>query len=169
MAIDPNLRTKIEAELRMGKKPRELAEKYTEVAYPTINNWSKKIRKESEEREVDGLLSYDEVTLKHVVDEAKKVAPVPEAKKVEKLVDDAVGLKRLEEKSRGVAFTILSQVEAALALKSEPNMKMLKEAAGIVSTLHTALFNKNVTQVMVNNQTNISTERREIFKSSLGA
>ena len=169
MAIDPNLRTKIEAELRMGKKPRELADKYEGVSYPTINNWYKKIQEEEAEKEVDELLQYDEVTLKHVVDEAKKVAPTLEAKKVEKLVDDAVGLKRLEEKSRGVAFTILSQVEAALAIESEPNMKVLKEAAGIVSTLHTALFNKNVTQVNVMNQNNISTEKREIFKSSLKA
>ena len=168
MAIDPKLRMKIEAELRMGKRPRELADRY-DVSYPTVMGWKRKLDEGLSDEDVDELLKYDEVTLHQVVDAVKESAPVLEAKKVEKLVDDVSGLKRLEEKTRELSLEILNKVEVALSLEGEPNMKTLREAAGIVSTLHTALFSKNTTQVLVNNTTNISSEKREIFKSSLKA
>jgi hypothetical protein len=168
MAIDPKTRTKIEAELRLGKRPKELAEKY-DISYGTISGWNKKIQEEQADADIDTLLEYDEVTLHHMAEEIKEIAPLPEAKKVEKLVDDVVGLQRLEEKTRSVSFSILNSVEAYLAVQAEPNLKELKEAATIVSTLHTALFNKNVTQVNVLNNNNIDTEKRSIFKSSLKA
>ena len=168
MAIDPTIKTKIEAELRLGKKSRELSEKY-DVPYVTINAWNKKIKSEQADIDVDTLLEADEVTLHHVADEIKKSAPLPEAKKVDKLVKDVVGMQRLEEKSREVSFSILNKVENYLALQTEPNLKELREAATIVSTIHTALFNKNTTQVNVMNNNTISTEKREIFKSNLKA
>jgi len=171
MAIDPNLRMKIEAELRLGKKARELSEKY-EVPYVTVNKWRKTITAQQADADIDDLMQYDEVTLHHMAEELKKTgAPLPAQKQVEKAVGDVIGLSRLEEKTRTTAFSILNKVEAALQVMSEPNLKELGQAANIVSTLHTALFNKNTTQVNVlnNNTTNISAEKREIFKSSLKA
>ena len=166
--IDQQMKMKIEAELRLGKKAKALSEKY-DIPYVTINNWEKKIRKEIADVDVDELLQYDEVTLHHMAEEIKEYAPLPEAKKAEKLVKDVVGLKRLEEKTRSTAYSILNQVEAAIALMEEPNLKELQIAGNIVSTLHTALFNKNSTQINVMNQNNISTEKREIFRSNLKA
>ena len=170
MAIDPKLRMKVEAELRLGKKPKELSEKY-EVPYATVISWARKIREEQADADIDELLQYDETTLHHIAEEIKKEAPLPAQKQVEKAVGDVIGLGRLEEKTRATAFSILNKVEAALQVMSEPNLKELGQAANIVSTLHTALFNKNTTQVNVlnNNTTNISAEKREIFKSSLKA
>ena len=166
MAIDPLIRTKVEAELRLGKRPKELSGKY-DVPYVTINSWDKKLRTEQADADVDELVEYDEVTLHHMADEIKKSAPLPEAKKVDKLVGDVVGLQRLEEKTRSVSFSILNKVEAYLAIQEEPNLKELREAATIVSTIHTALFNRNSTQINVMNNNNISAEKRDIFKSSL--
>ena len=166
IAIDPQLRMKVEAELRLGKKARELSESYG-IPYPTIRIWAKKLEAEQADADIDELLQYDEVTIHSMAEEMKKEAPLPEVKKVEKLAKDVMGLQRLEEKTRSTAYSILNQVEAAIALMGEPNLKELQIAGNIVSTLHTALFNKNSTQINVMNQNNISTEKREIFKASL--
>ncbi len=168
MAIDQSTRMKVEGELRLGKKSKELAEKYG-IPYVTIRGWAKKIESMQADEEVDKLLEYDEVTLHTMVAELESMPSKVEVKKAVKLVDDAVGLQRLEEKTRSIAFTILNGVEGYLALETELGLKDYREAAGIVSTLHTALFSKNTTQVNVLNNNTISNERRDIFKSSLGA
>jgi len=168
MAIDESLRLKIEAELRLGKKPKELSEKYG-VPYVTINGWNKKLKAERENAEVDALLEVDESVLHHIADEVKKDAPLPEAKKVEKLVGQVDGLKRLEDKTRELSLSILNQVSNYLALQEEPNMRDLKDAATIVTTIHNAMFNKASTQVNVMNSTTINTEKREIFRANLKA
>jgi len=169
MAIDQSTRMKIEAELRLGKKAKELSEKHG-IPYVTIRVWAKKINSEQADIDVDELIQYDETTLHGMVEEIKATAPTKvEVKKAEALVNDIIGLQRLEEKTRSVSFSILNKVEAYLAIQSEPNLKELREAAGIVGVLHTALFNKNTTQVNVMNNNNISGEKREIFKASLGA
>ncbi len=168
MAIDQSTRMKVEGELRLGKQSKELSEKYG-IPYVTIRGWAKKIEAMQADEDVDKLITYDEVTLHTMVTDLESMPSKVEVKKAVKLVDDAIGLQRLEEKTRSIAFTILNGVEGYLALETELGLKDYREAAGIVSTLHTALFNKNTTQVNVLNNNNISSEKREIFKSSLGA
>ena len=169
MAVDESLRMKVYAELRLGKKPKELSEKY-DMPYQTINVWNNKIKKEMANTDVDMLLEADEVTLHQVANQLKESAPMPEAKKVDKLVKQVDGLKRLEEKTRSISMSILNEVQSYLALQGEPNMRDLKDAASIVTTIHNAMFNKANTQINVmNNNTNISGEKREIFRANLKA
>ena len=168
MAIDSATKIKVEAELRLGKSSKEMSDKY-DIPYPTVNSWKKKILLAQEEEEIKEVLSYDAVTLHHVVDKLKDEMSLNEAKKAEKLIGNAIGLKRLEEKSRTLSYSILNHVEDYFKMRPDPKLKELKEAASIVSMLHSALFNKNTTQVNVMNNNNISTEKRDIFKSSLKA
>ena len=168
MAIDQSTRMKVEAELRLGKKSKELSEKYG-LPYITIRGWAKKIESMQADEDIDKLITYDEGTLHNMVEELATMPNKAEVKKAVKLVDDAVGLQRLEEKTRSIALTILKGVEGHLAFETDLQLKDYREAAGIVSTLHTALFSKNTTQINVLNNNNISSEKREIFKSSLGA
>ncbi len=171
MAVDQSTRIKVEAELRLGKPSKDLAQKYS-IPYATIRSWAVKLDSAMSDDDVNDILGFDETTLHTVVEDLKQSkASMPEVAKVEKLIESVVGLQRLEEKTREISLTILNKVEAFLEQKEEPNLRDLRDAAGIVSTLHTSLFNKNSTQVNVlnNNTNNISTEKREIFKSSLGA
>jgi len=172
MAIAPEIRTKIMAELRLGKKSRELSEKY-EVSYPTIRNWEKRLEEELADADIDTLLEYDEVTIHKVADELKKEATGGasniEIKKVEKLVDDVIDLNRLGEKFRALAWKIANEVETKVS-NEDLSMKELQLAGGIVSSMYGSIFNRNTTQVNVMNQTNVvSSEKREIFKASLKA
>ncbi len=93
---------------------------------------------------------------------AKKIEAMQADEDVDKLLEyDEVTLHTMVED--------LSVMPNNLALESDLALKDYREAAGIVSTLHTALFSKNTTQVNVLNNNTISNERRDIFKSSLGA
>jgi transposase-like protein len=160
-------RLKIEAELRRGKSVKELAEKYG-ANIATVSLWKRKLKSEQTDSDIDPLMEYDEVTLHGMVTDLEKVA-LPEARKAHELVKDVIGLQRLEEKTREVSFSILKSVQEYLSVQDEPSLKDLKEASIIVGTLHTALFSRNTTQVNVLNNNSISGDRRELFKSSLGA
>ena len=177
MAIDQSTRLKIEAELRLGKKAKELSEKYS-LPYVTIRGWAKKLETTQANDDITILVETDEALLHKMAEEMKKsspgvIVPMPEQRKVDKLVENVIGLQKLEEKSRTVAFSILGSVETYLTEKELQDGKMslkdLRDAAGIVATLHTAIFSKNVTQVNVLNNNTVSEEKRSIFKSSLGA
>ena len=171
MAIDKATRLKVEAELRMGKKPVDLSKKYN-VPYSAVSNWRQQMNNSISNEDVDKLLQVDDVTLHHVANEVKEKIgdpDLPEAKKVTKLVRQVNGLKRLEDKTRELSFSILNQVEKYMTLNPDSNLKDLKEATTIVTTIHNAMFNKSNTQINVLNNNNISTEKREIFKSSLKA
>ena len=169
MAIDPKTRMKVEAELRLGKTAKSLSEKY-DIPYVTINYWNKQLKSEQVDADVNTLMDYDSTTVHSVAENLVKEAPLPEVKKVEKLVKDVDGLKRLEEKTREISMAILSEVQVYM-VSNECNLRELKDAATIVTAIHNAIFNKANTQinVMNNSTTNISSEKREIFKSSLKA
>lgn len=170
MAIDSQLRMKVEAQLRLGKTPKELSEKFG-LPYITIQNWRKKLEAEVADNDVTTLIQTDEVTLHAMAEEIKaRPMPVKEMEKSVKVINDAIGLQRLEEKTRSLSMRILDGVELYMAEESLDHtldLKTLREAAGIVSTLHSALFNKNTTNVNVMNNNTVSGEKREIFKSSL--
>ena len=175
MAIDQSLRMKVEAQLRLGKKSKELSEEF-DIPYVTIRTWAKKIEAEQADEDISTMVSADPATLHAMAEEIRntpsEIIPLPETEKQLKVIEGAIGLQKLEEKSRSVSFTILSNVEKYLAtkeLEEELTLKDMKEAAGIVSTLHTAIFSKNVTQVNVLNNNTPSDEKRSIFKSSLKA
>jgi hypothetical protein len=121
--------------------------------------------------DVETLRAADEVTL-HAMAEEIRHRPIPphEIDKALTVIEGAVGLQRLEEKTRELSFSILSEVEWCVAeakLNDKLDLKALREAAGIVATLHTAMFSKNITQVNVLNNNNVSEEKREIFRASL--
>ena len=175
MAIDQSVRMKVEAQLRLGKKSKELSEEFG-IPYVTIRTWAKKIEAEQADEDVTTMISADTTTLHAMAEEIRNtpgtIVPLSETEKQLSVIEGAIGLQKLEEKSRSVSFKILGNVEKYLAeqeLNEELTLKDMKEAAGIVSTLHTAIFSKNVTQVNVLNNNAPSEEKRSIFKSSLRA
>ncbi len=167
MAISKETRLKVEHELRMGKTAKDLAEKY-DISYPTVIGWKKKLDESTIiDEPINNLIEVDEQTLVAVAEKVKAEAPDIVKKKIDKLVDGITGLQRLDEKFHALVFDILEQAEVFLA---EPDIKPKDWAmiAGTIGSLYTAIFSKNVTNVNVMNNTNISSEKREIFKASKG-
>ncbi len=164
MARDPKVRIQVEAELRLGKPARELSEKHN-IPYATIRLWAQKLKEEPEADKVADLIQVDPQTLEIVAQEIKERAPKEVAAQVDKLVEGVVGLQLLDEKFRTVVLELLEWAE----LKTKGDMSITEWAmiGKTIGTLYTSIFNKNITNVNVLNNNNISTEKRDIFKSSL--
>ena len=168
MAISRELRLKVESELRMGKKPRELVEKY-DISYPTIMGWRKKLESELEDENVSAVIDVSPQILHEVAERVKAEAPEPIKKEVDKLVGAVVGLDRLNEKMHEVAYKLLNRIDQIISMNEDLSTKEISMLAQSLGQLYNSFNNKSVTNVNVMNQTNISTEKREIFKSSLRA
>ena len=165
MAIDPKLKTQAMAKLRLGESARKVAEDL-KISYGSVNRWQKELYEENEEDNLDTLLSVTPEVLQGVADKVKEKAPPMTRKEIDKLVDGAVGLQKIDEKFRTVVYELLEWAE----MKSQDKDLSINEWKTIgttISSMYTAIFNKNVTNVNVMNQTSISTEKRDIFKASL--
>ena len=167
MAISKELRLKVESELRLGKTSRELASKY-KLPYPTIQAWKNKLSHEPEEDAIVDLVVVDPQTLTMVAESLKEQAPKEVAKKIDKLVDGVVGLQKIDEKFRTVVYELLEWAELQTK-KEDLSIKEWQIISQCIGNLYSSVFSKNITNVNVMNNTTIDTEKRAIFKSSLGA
>ena len=165
MAISKELRTKIEAELQLGKTPKELSKKYN-VNYQTINSWKKKLQSKEVEKDIEELRQVDEHTLKLVAEKVKSEAPKEVAEKVDKLIDGVIGLQQLEPKFHAIVFELLSWAEDKL--QENLTVRDWATISKTISDLYSAIFNKNNVQVNVLNNTTIHSEKRKIFNAKLG-
>ena len=159
------LRTKIEAELAMGKTPKELSDKY-EVGYQTILNWKKKLNDKSGDADLEVLLEVDEKTLHQVAATIKEDAPDEVSKKIDKLVDGVTALQQLEPKFNAIVLTLLKKAED-FANKEDLTVTQWKMIGDGISNLYSNIFNKSGINVNVMNQTNISGEKLSLFKASM--
>ena len=165
MAIDPTLKTKAIGLLELGKTPREVSEKLG-IGYQTVLGWKKKLDSRSEDDGLSSLVEVDEATLTIVADRIKEEAPAAVAKKVDKLVEGVVGLQKIDEKFRTVVYELLEWAELQ-SQREDLSVNEWKTIGTTISSMYTAIFSKNVTNVNVMNNTNISSDKREIFKASL--
>ena len=167
MAISKETRLKVEHELRMGKAAKGLAEKYN-ISYPTVIGWKRQLDETTTiDEPINELVEVDEQTLVAVADRVKAEAPEAVKKKVDKLVSGVTGLQRLDERFHKLVFDILEQAEELLR-DEDITPKDWALIANTIGSLYTAIFSKSVTNVNVMNTTNISSEKREIFKASKG-
>jgi hypothetical protein len=165
MAISRELRLKVEAELAMGKTPKELSAKY-EVPYVTIVNWRKKI--DTEVKDVNVVTQVDPVVLHSVAEGIKREAPRDVAKKIDKLVDGVTSLQTLEPRFHAVVLNLLEAAEE-MSMRENLSVKDWKTLGDGIGSLYTSIFNKSGVNVNVMNQTNVSGEKLSLFKGSLRA
>jgi len=159
------LRTKIEAELSIGKTPRELSKKYT-VGYQTILQWKKKLEGGKADKDLEAIVSADEQTLHLVADRLKDSAPADIAKKIDAVVDGAVSLQQLEPKFHAVVLNLLTKAEE-LSDSDDLSIKDWKILGDGISNMYANIFNKSGVSVNVMNQTQVSGEKLSLFKASM--
>jgi len=165
MAIDPQIKLKATSMLRTGKTSKEVSSELG-LPYVTVHTWKKKIDAELENNEVVELTTIDPSTLHSIAEEVKLKAPKTVAKEVDKLVEGVVGLQKIDEKFRTVVYELLEWAELQ-SQREDLSVNEWKTIGTTISSMYTAIFSKNVTNVNVMNNTNISSDKREIFKASL--
>ena len=163
----PMKKAKALVDLKEGMKPKEVAEKY-DIPLSTVYVWKRELASGKLNEDIDRVVEVDPEVLHEVAAEIKAKAPEPVRKEVDKLTKAVEGLERLNERMQELALKALNRVEVAL---SDPDLsnKDLALLSGIIKDLYMAFNSKNITNVNVVNSTNISTEKREIFKAKLGA
>ena len=164
------LRTRVEAELLVGKEPRELSDQYG-IPYVSILGWKKKLMAEKPEAEISDLTQQTKASLEIIREVAKEQAPVA-AKKIDAIIDGVQGLKELEPKFHSALLKAVHVAQGFLDEVDDEGKTVLsiKEWQLITTTLSTAygaLFNKAGTVVNVA-QTNVNAEQQNMafFKSS---
>ena len=159
------LRIKVEAELAMGKNPKELSDKYN-VGYQTINNWRKKLVDKKGNNDLATVVEVDEKTLHIVASKLKEDAPQEMVKKIDKLVDGVVGLQQLEPKFHAMVLKLLEKAEE-LSDSETLTVTQWKMLGDGISNMYANIFNKSGVSVNVMNQTNVSGEKLSLFKASM--
>jgi len=166
MAIAPETRTKIEAELAMGRTPKDLESKYG-IPYVTIQGWKKKLQKATEgTTDLSAVVEVDLETLHTVAEAVKELAPPEVIKKVDKLVEGVTSLQTLEPKFHAVVLALLNRAEK-LAKDEDLSVKDWSMLSAGMGSLYANLFNKSGVNVNVLNQTSVNNEKLSMFKGSM--
>lgn len=169
MAISPEIRTRVEAELLSGKQPRELSEgayyeKYG-VAYVTILNWQKKLQVDDVTETISDLTKETTGTLEVIRDAAKSKAPKV-AKDIDNIIDGVAGLKLLEPKMQKALTQAVNKAYEYL-LEDDLSVKDWQTVTSTLAQTYAAVFNSKGTTVNVaQNNINTAQENLGFFKSS---
>lgn len=163
MATDKHIRLKVEAELSIGKAPKDLSRKY-DVPYVTVLSWKKKLEETNDD--VQTLITVDAPTLHKVAESVKENAPQDVIDKVDKIVDGVTSLKTLEPKFHAVVLKLLEKAEE-FSKDDDLSIKDWKIIGDGISNMYANIFNKAGVNVNVLNQNQISGEKLSLFKSSL--
>ena len=147
-----------------GLSNREISE---ELGVPdsTVSIWLKRLKKEENRGRLAEVVEVDAAVVREMGEEIKKKTPDVLKKEVDRVVDGVVGLQVLDEKFREVSMALLDKLSAVLS--DDLTIKEMETVGKTIAGMYSAIFSKNVTNVNVLNSTTISTEKREIFKSSL--
>ncbi len=158
-----DIRLKIEAELALGKTPKDLAEKYSK-SYGTILGWQKKLKEKNSD--VDTVVAIEPEILHAVAARIKAEAPKDVAKKIDAVVDGVTSLQSLEPKFHAVVLNLLERAEE-LSLDKELSIRDWAALGNGIGQLYTNIFNKSGVNVNVLNNTQVNGEKMQLFKSSM--
>ncbi len=168
MALTIEESAKIKARLAMGSTPRELADgEFRGVAgYVTILNLRKELAAGKEREAAQTAASIDPVVLDIVIEKAREEAPVSVVKKMEKIQEGLSGLQILDDKFHTTMIKALERAEEYLegeGLKSSEWVAI----TNALSSAYNNIFNSKGVSVNVNNGTQFSDSKLQMFKGSL--
>lgn len=149
-----NDKTKYEvlSRLIVGETPKDIVEDF-DVPLPTIHRWNRELKQAQEEGNIDKLMQLDQVVVQELVDSAAANAPevvrdglVESAGELAKGID---GLNRLSLDFQRSAQLINNKLR--MMVSTCDHVSELDTLTDSLVKLQTAFFNKNVTQVNVQN------------------
>lgn len=165
MAVNPETKAKIEAELALGVSVSELSRRY-DVPYITITSWNNKLKAARDSDKVKDLVVVTPQTLSTVAEAVKERAPARVCKEIDRLVEGVTGLQSLEPKFHAVTLSLLERAEE-FANSDDLTLVEWDIISRGIGRLYNDIFNKSGISVNVNNNTQINNEKLSMFKSSM--
>ena len=173
MALSPEIKSAIKAELRLGKTPKELEEKY-ECNISAIYSLNRQVKAEAEDEVVQELLEVPIEVLTHVVKEAKKDLPLPTptrsgaidvADQLDAVVVGIDGLKKLDGKFQSTMTKVLQRFDEVLE-KKDLRIQDIKMVSDTVADAYSKVFASG-TNIHIGDN-NVSSQRLTVFKTKMG-
>lgn len=146
--LSSDVKLKIISDLAQEVDPKIIAETY-EVSYPTVLRISREYKEALANNAVDKMVDMDEAMLAEVEQNLKEQLPNAIEGNVTDLIDGVKGLQRLQAELQTTAGAINKKIASFIL-----NAKQPSEIESLVSSLcqlQNAFFNKNSTQVNVQN------------------
>ncbi len=179
MALEPKLRLAIQAQLRLGAKPKDVAEQF-DVKLPTVYKISQDLKNEEESEIVQELNEIPTEIIAHVIEESKKVLPMPTpsgktsrvpeaagmAGAMEALAVGAEGLKLLDNKFQSTIGLVLSRFDK-IAKDGSTTLKDLKLIIDTASNAHEKIFSSG-TNIHIGDKNSHSSQQLTVFQSKKG-
>ena len=173
MALDASgKREVIKAKLRLGVKPKDIA-KHLGVDVGTVYNVSNKLKEEMKAEPVQQLVDVPMDVVQHVVEEAKKVLPMPTPGSPSPMVEtlDALttgidGLKLLDGKFQTTVGKVLSRFDTLIDDKDTP-LKDLKLMIDTAANAHEKIFSSG-TNIHIGDNNSHSSQKLTVFQNKKG-
>ena len=166
MAISPELRASIKAQLALGRQPKEISAVIEGASYPTVLNIRKEMESDKTKERISSVAQLDPIALDLIVDKAKAEAPAAIIKKLEAVQEGLSGLQLLDNKFHTTMSLVLKKAEKFL---SEEDLKPSEWVAitNALSNAYNNIFNNKGVSVNVDNSTQISSSKLSMFKGSM--
>ena len=156
-------RLKADALLANGTPIDEVANKLG-IPEVTVRSWKRKLEEQNEDLKT--VVKVDAAVLHSIADKVRETAPADVIKKVDNIVDKVVGLQQLEPKFHSIVMNLLEKAEE-LSKDSDLSVKDWKDLSSGIGLLYANIFNKSGVNVNVLNQTQVSSEKLQMFKSTM--
>ncbi len=172
MALDPNLKLAIQAKLKTGTPPKDVA-KELDVKLPTVYAIQQKMQKDKENELVQELHSTPEVAIAAVVEKAK--SEIPQNKdalhasfvgEMEAVAIGADGLKKLDRSFQTTMTNVLRRFDALMQDDQLP-LKDIVTIANTTANAYEKVFTSG-TNIHIGDNNSQSNTQLTMFKNKQG-
>ena len=172
MAMSKETKLAIQAKLRLGSTPKEVAEQF-DVGIQTVYGINKLLGDVKEEEMVQDLHDLPVEVIAHVIDEAKKELPMPTPGEPAPMIEafDALsagadGLKKLDMSFQTTMTNVLNRFNLMLMEKDLP-LKDVKLIADTTASAYEKIFSSG-TNIHIGDNNSHSSQNLTIFKNKQG-
>jgi len=176
MALDPNVKLAIEAKLKLGATPKEVAEQL-DVRLPTVYVINQKLKASASDETVAELHATPQVAINAVVEKAKEelVLPTPQGRNAtaEAFVDEmqavacgADGLKKLDMSFQTTMTNVLRRFDMILTDSATP-LKDIILISNTAASAYEKVFAAG-TNIHIGDNNSHSSNQLTIFKNKQG-
>jgi len=167
MALDKNVKLAIQAKLRLGISPRDIADQL-DVKLPTVYKLSQDLKRGEENDLVDELHALPIETVAHIVTEAKKEPniPAPMTEAFDAVVAGADGLKKLDMSFQATMTNVLSRFDEMLQDK-ELALKDIVLISNTTANAYEKVFTAG-TNIHIGDNNSHSSQKLTVFQNKKG-
>jgi len=172
MALSNNEKLAIKAQLKLGGKPKDVAEQFS-TNVQNVYGLLKEVKRDQEAEVITDLQAIPEEVVAHIVEEAKKELPIgtpsqtaPTIQAFDAVVDGLDGLKKLDKAFQTTMSNVLSRFDEMLKDKEMP-LKEIIQVANTTASAYEKVFSSG-TNIHIGDNNQHSNNQLTVFQNKKG-